>query len=111
MLNNIQLVGRCGQEPDIRFFESGAVNCKFTLAVNQNRSNTKPDWFNIELWGKTAEIAAQYVKKGSLLGISGSLEIERWSDRATGEPREKPVVKATTLNLLGSKAENDNESN
>jgi single-strand DNA-binding protein len=111
MLNNIQLVGRCGGEPEIRYFDSGAVNCKFTLAVNQNRSNTKPDWFNIELWGKTAEIAAQYVKKGSLLGISGSLEIERWSDRATGTSREKPVVKATVLNLLGSKAENNDLGN
>jgi single-strand DNA-binding protein len=111
MLNNIQLVGRCGGDPEIRFFESGAVNCKFTLAVNQNKRDAKPDWFNIELWGRNAEVAAQYVKKGSLLGISGSLEIERWSDRATGESREKPVVKATVLNLLGSKAENNDLGN
>jgi single-strand DNA-binding protein len=107
-LNVVSLVGRVGTEPDVRYFESGSVVCKLTLAVNRaSRNNDQPDWFNLELWGKNAEIAAQYVKKGSLVGISGSLKFDHWKDRATGMDRNQPVVRVDRLDLLGSKRDNE----
>jgi single-strand DNA-binding protein len=104
-LNLVNLVGRAGRDPEIRYFESGSPPlCELTMAVNRpTRRDDQPDWFNLKIWGKTAEVAANYVKKGSLIGIQGSLRIETWSDPNTGAHRSKPVILVNRLDLLGSK--------
>ena len=107
-INTINLVGRAGREPDVRYFESGSIVANFTLAVNRRSRDEEPDWFNLEIWGKQAQIAADYVKKGSLIGITGSFKIDSWKDKNTGEDRYKPVVRVDRLNLLGSRKESDN---
>ena len=106
-LNNVTLVGRCGGEPNVRYFESGSVVCNLTLAVNRPTKDDQPDWFNLEIWGKTAQVAADYVKKGSLIGISGNLKMEYWNDRSTGVQRSKPVVRVNRLDLLGSRRDTE----
>ncbi|MBD2386711.1 single-stranded DNA-binding protein [Cylindrospermum sp. FACHB-282] len=107
-INIVTLVGRVGTDPDMKYFESGSVKCKLTLAVNRrSRNNDKPDWFNLELWGKTAEVAGNYVRKGSLIGIKGSLKFDTWSDRQTGANRSTPVIQVDQLDLLGSKRDGD----
>jgi single-strand DNA-binding protein len=107
-LNLVTLVGRVGGDPNVRYFESGSVVCNLTLAVNRRSRNAEqPDWFNLELWGKTAEVAASYVRKGSLIGVSGSLKLDQWQDRATGTQRSKPVIRVDRLDLLGSKRDTD----
>lgn len=108
-LNVVNLVGRAGAMPEIVHFESGTVKCKLPLAVNRrSRNNDKPDWFNLEIWGRTAEIAGDYVKKGSLIGIQGSLKIETWSDRNDPtKQRSRPVILVNRLDLLGSKRDTD----
>jgi single-strand DNA-binding protein len=107
-LNIVHLVGRAGRDPEVRYFESGSVKCSLTLAVNRPTSKSdEPDWFNLEIWGKTAEVAANFVRKGSLIGVQGQLKIENWSDRATGANRSKPVIKVDRLDLLGSKRDSD----
>ena len=107
-INTINLVGRAGREPDVRYFESGSIVANFTLAVNRRSRDEEPDWFNLEIWGKQAQIAADYVKKGSLIGITGSFKIDSWKDKNTGEDRFKPVVRVDRLNLLGSRKESEN---
>ena len=102
-LNTITLVGHAGRDPEIRFFESGTVVAHFTVAVNKPGRDEPPDWFNIEIWGKQAQVAADYVRKGSLVGIVGRMTSEQWTDRNTGEVRSKPLVKAERLALLGSR--------
>ncbi|MGB3510398.1 MAG: single-stranded DNA-binding protein [Microcoleaceae cyanobacterium] len=107
-LNVVTLVGRVGGDPNVKYFESGRVVCNLTLAVNRPTSKSdQPDWFNLEIWGKTAEIAADYVRKGSLIGVKGSLKFEYWEDRNTGANRSKPVIRVDKLDLLGSKRDND----
>ena len=106
-LNSVTLVGRVGRDPDVRYFESGSVVANFTMAVNRRNREDEPDWFNLEIWGKQAQIAADYVKKGSLIGINGSFKLDTWKDRNTGEDRSKPVVRVDRLELLGSKRDND----
>lgn len=107
-LNVVNLVGRAGTNPDIKYFDSGSVVCKLTLAVNRRtRNSDQPDWFNLEMWGKTAEVAGNYVRKGSLIGIQGSLKIETWTDNKTGKERSKPVIRVDRLDLLGSKRDVD----
>lgn len=103
-LNVVTLVGRVGGDPDVKYFESGTVKCKLTLAVKrQTRNSDEPDWFTLELWGKTAEVAGNYVRKGSLIGVKGSLKFDSWSDRSTGANRSAPVIQVDKLELLGSK--------
>lgn len=107
-LNVVTLVGRVGGDPDVKYFESGTVVCKLTLAVNRRTKNSdQPDWFNLEIWGKTAQVAADYVRKGSLIGVTGSLRFDRWQDRNSGANRSKPVIRVDLLDLLSSKRDNE----
>lgn len=107
-INVANLVGRVGRDPEVRYFESGSVVANLSIAVNRNSRDSEPDWFNLEIWGKQAQVAADYVRKGSLLGITGSFKVESWTDRATGEERSKPVIRVDRLDLLGSKRDADN---
>ena len=106
-INSVTLVGRAGRDPEVRYFESGTVVANLTMAVNRRNRDDEPDWFNLEIWGKQAQVAADYVKKGSLLGITGSFKIDTWNDRSTGQARHKPVVRVDRLELLGSKRDSD----
>ena len=108
-INAVTLVGRAGRDPEVKYFESGTVVANLTMAVNRRNRDDEPDWFNLEIWGKQAQIAADYVKKGSLIGITGSFKMDSWKDRNTGEDRQKPVVRVDRLELLGSKR--DSETN
>ena len=102
-VNSITLVGRAGRDPEVRYFESGSMVANLTLAVNRRSRDDEPDWFNLKIWGKQAQVAADYVRKGSLLGIIGSFKLDRWTDRSSGEERTKPVIRVDRLELLGSK--------
>lgn len=107
-LNVVTLVGRVGGEPDVKYFESGSVKCRLTLAVNrQTKNSDQPDWFNLELWGKQADVAANYVRKGSLIGVKGSLKLDTWTDKNSGAARSSPVILVDRLQLLGSKRDNE----
>ena len=109
-INSVTLVGRAGRDPEVRYFESGTVVANLTMAVNRRNRDDQPDWFNLEIWGKQAQIAADYVKKGSLIGITGSFKLDSWKDRNTGEDRNKPVVRVDRLELLGSKRDSENSN-
>lgn len=107
-LNVVTLVGRVGTEPNIKYLNSGSPVCNLTLAVNRwTRNGKETDWFNLEVWDRTAEIAANYVRKGSQIGVKGSLKFDYWSDNNTGSPRSKPVIRVYQLDLLSSKQDND----
>jgi single-strand DNA-binding protein len=104
-MNNITLVGRAGRDPEVRYFESGTMVANFTLAVNAYKKDEAPDWFNLTIWGKQAQVAADYVKKGSQIAVSGRMTSEKWTDRTTGEEKSKPVVVVERITLLGRKNE------
>ena len=109
-INSVTLVGRAGRDPEVRYFESGTVVANLTMAVNRRNREDEPDWFNLEIWGKQAQVAADYVKKGSLIGVTGSFKMDTWKDRNTGEDRNKPVVRVDRLELLGSKRDSENSN-
>jgi single-strand DNA-binding protein len=107
-LNLVTLVGRAGRDPEVKYFESGKVVCNFTLAVRRRSSKTdEPDWFDLELWDKNAEVAANYVRKGKLISVRGTLKFDHWQDRNTGVQRSKPVIRVDELELLGSKRDEE----
>lgn len=106
-LNIVHLVGRVGGDPDVNYLNSGTSVCKLSLAVNRRTSKSdQPDWFKLELWDKTAEIAANYVRKGSLIGVEGKFYIDTWTDR-DGRQRSTPAIRVNRLELLGSKRDNN----
>jgi single-strand DNA-binding protein len=102
MVNSVMLVGRAGRDPEMRYFESGRVKTTFSLAVNRPTKERETDWFDIELWGRQAEVAGEYVRKGSLIGIEGRLDFSRWT-ADDGVKNVRPYIHGTNLRLLGSK--------
>ena len=102
-LNNVQLIGRLGRDPETRFTPTGKKVCQFTLAVNR-RGGDEADWFNIEAWGRLGEICQQYLAKGSLVYIGGRLRTERWQDDK-GETRHSTRVVARQMQMLDRKPE------
>ncbi len=102
MVNSVTVVGRAGRDPEMRYFESGRVKTTFSVAVNRPTKEKETDWFDIELWGRQAEVAGEYVRKGSLIGIEGRLDFSRWTDDG-GVKHVRPYIHGVNLRLLGSK--------
>lgn len=103
MVNSIVIVGRLGQDPEIKYFESGSVKAKFSVAVDRGfKENKTTDWFSVEVWGRTAEFVGEWVKKGSLVSVTGTLETNRYNDQA-GNLKEWPYIKAADVSFVGSK--------
>jgi len=105
-MNSVVLVGRAGADPEIKYFESGRMRSTFNLAVDRPVKRTEgqdtTDWFRIEIWGKDAERAKEWVRKGSLLGIQGRLEISKWTDK-NGQKQEMFIISASNFRMLGSR--------
>lgn len=104
-MNSAVIVGRAGQDPEVKYFESGKVKTSFSLAVNRWDPKTKSevaDWFNIDVWDKQAEFAGEYVKKGRLVAVDGRIAINKWTD-ATGSEKQRFNIVANNVRLLGSK--------
>ncbi|MCI5824102.1 MAG: single-stranded DNA-binding protein [Candidatus Gastranaerophilales bacterium] len=100
-------MGRCGQDPEMKYFESGKVKTTFSLAVNRWDSKTKSeitDWFNVELWDKQAEVAGEYVKKGRQVALDGRLAVSNWTT-PQGENRTRYLIRGNNLRLLGSRSD------
>lgn len=107
-MNTVTIVGRVGRDAseDFKSFDSGKTKARFSVAVNRWDSKTKSevtDWYNVEIWDKQAEFAAEYVKKGRLIAIDGFIANNRWVDKTTNNEKEAFFIKANTIRLLGSK--------
>jgi len=103
MINSVVVVGRVGQDPEMKYFESGKVKTSFSVAVNRwSKEGEKTDWFNIELWDKPAEVAGEYVKKGRQVAVEGRLDVSAWTDNE-GNKRERYFIRGNNLRLLGGK--------
>lgn len=85
-LNKVLLIGRLGQDPEMRYTPSGKPLTKFRMASDRNwttaegEKKSETEWFNIVAWGKLAEICNQYLKKGQQVYIEGRLHTRRWQD-------------------------------
>ena len=104
-MNTAIIIGRAGQDAEIKYFESGKVKTTFSLAVNRWNSKSKEevtDWYNVEVWDKQAENAGEYVKKGRQVAVDGRISISKWTDQ-TGEERERFLIVANNIRLLGSR--------
>lgn len=109
-MNNVNLIGNLGKDPEIRYQESGLCIAKFSLAYNRVQKGEKTtDWFEVTAFGKTAETVANYVKKGEKVAIEGRLQQEKWVDRESGGNRSRVVLICNSLTLLGGKEKAEGE--
>ena len=107
-LNTATFVGRAGRDAEIRYLENGKSVANFSLAVKRRKKDSDPIWIKIEVWGKIAQIAADYVKKGSMVGVTGEVDLDSWTDKA-GASRSQLKLTANDLRLLGSKSDSQQQ--
>ena len=106
--NKVQLIGNLGNNPEIITLESGKKLAKFSIATNENYKNaqgekvTNTEWHNLVAWGKTAEIAENYLEKGKEIAIEGKLTTRSFDDKE-GNKRYITEVVVSELLLLGTK--------
>ena len=110
-MNIVTLIGNLGQDPEMKYFESGSKVTKFSLALNSyNKKEEKEvtDWVNCEAWNKTAELIGEYCKKGNKLAVEGCLKTQSWEDE-NGNKRSRTFVLVGRVEFLTPKKQ-DTES-
>jgi single-strand DNA-binding protein len=108
MINNVVLVGRLANDPEMKYTQSGMPITSFRLAVDRGRKNEagedQTDWLNIVAFQKTAELVAQYCDKGSLVGIEGRIQSRTWEGQ-DGKKNYSVEIVANNVRFLESRAE------
>ena len=110
-VNKVILVGRLGRDPETRYTSGGQAVANFTLATDEtykDRSGERQkrtEWHRIVLWGKLAEIAQQYLKKGQLVYVEGRLQTRQWEDKRDGQKRSTTEIVGNVMRMLGGRAE------
>lgn len=105
-VNKVILIGNLGRDPEVRFTQGGTPVANFTMATTERwndpsgEKKEKTEWHRIVVWGKQAEIAGEYLRKGRPVYIEGSLQTREWVDR-DGNKRYTTEVRAQRLQLLG----------
>ena len=103
-INRVFLVGRLTRDAELRFTTAGTPVGKFSIAVNRSKKNgdqwdEEVNFFDIVLWGKTAEALSKYLTKGKQVAIDGELRQSRWEQ--DGQPRSRIEIHAGNIQLLG----------
>jgi len=100
------LIGRLGKDPEKKALPSGTAVCKFSVATDEkftDRSGEKQErteWHNVVAWGKLADICAQYLTKGKLVYVEGSIRTDTWDDKESGAKRSRTEIVASGVRFL-----------
>ena len=106
--NRVILVGNLTRDPDLRYIPSGVAVCEIGLAVNDRRKNANGEWIeettfvDVTLWARTAEVASEYLSKGSPVLIEGRLKFDTW-EAQDGQKRSKLRVVGERMQMLGAR--------
>lgn len=111
MVNKVILIGNLGRDPEVRSTPSGQPVATFSVATNRRwkgrdgERREETEWHNIEVWGRLAEVAGQYLRKGSRLYVEGRIKTDSWDDRETGAKRYKTKVVCENFQMLSGRGE------
>jgi single-strand DNA-binding protein len=112
MMNRVVLVGRLTKDPDLRYTPNGVPVATFTLAVNRNfkkeNGEQEADFINVVVWRKPAENAANYLKKGSLAGVDGRIQVRTYEQ--DGKRQYFTEIIADSVQFLDTKSRNESEN-
>ncbi|GHD65605.1 single-stranded DNA-binding protein [Jeongeupia chitinilytica] len=109
-LNKVILIGNLGRDPEVRYLPNGDAVCNFSIATTENwkdksgQKQEKTEWHNITMYRRLAEIASQYLKKGSSVYIEGKLQTRKWQDKQTGADRYTTEIIADQMQMLGGRS-------
>lgn len=116
-VNKVIILGRLGQDPEIRTTASGTQVANLNVATNERGPKQADgsyqdttEWHKVILFGKTAEIAGQYLQKGSQVYIEGRLQTRKWQDQ-NGQDRYSTEIVANEMQLIGGKQEGQGQQN
>jgi single-strand DNA-binding protein len=108
-VNKAILVGTLGKDPDHKFLPSGAAVCNLSVATSEKwkdkatgEQQERTEWHRVSMFGKVAEIAAQYLTKGSQVYLEGKIQTRKWTDKE-GKERYSTEIIADQLQMLGGK--------
>ena len=108
-VNKVILVGNLGRDPEMRYMPSGDAVASFSIATTDNwkdkngQKQERTEWHRISMFGKQAEIAGEYLKKGSSVYIEGRLQTRKWQDKE-GNERQTTEVVADRMQMLGGRS-------
>ena len=109
-VNKVILVGRLGRDPETRYTGGGQAVANFSIATDETykdrngEKQKRTEWHKIVVWGKQAEIAQQYLKKGSLLFLEGRIQSREWQDKE-GQKRTSFEIVASNFRMLGGRGD------
>lgn len=112
-LNKVQIIGRLGADPELRYTASGKAVANFSMATSEKwakdgETNEKTEWHKIQVWGKLAEICGKYLTKGSMAYIEGRLQTRKYEDR-DGVTRYITEINAHSMILLGGNSKDQED--
>jgi single-strand DNA-binding protein len=108
-VNKVILIGNVTRDPEVKFTPKGSAVADVGLAINRNytldngEKREETIFVDVELWGRLAEIAGEYAKKGRPIYIEGRLRMDTWEDKASGQKRSRMKVVGENLQLLGGR--------
>jgi single-strand DNA-binding protein len=108
-VNKVILVGRLGQNPEVKYTPSGAAVANFSVATNESwtdksgQKQERTEWHRVVVWGKLAELCQQYLTKGRQCYVEGRLQTRQWQDK-DGQTKYTTEINATTVQFLGGGA-------
>ncbi len=107
-VNKVIIVGNLGADPETRYAPSGDAICTIRVATTDRwkdkasgEMKEATEWHRISFFGRLAEIAGQYLKKGSQVYVEGSLRTRKWQDKETGQDRYSTDIRGDTMQMLG----------
>ncbi len=110
-VNKVILLGRLGQDPELKYTPGGAPVCNFSMATTeswtdkQGQKQEKTEWHRIVVWGKLAELCNQYLSKGRQAFVEGRLQTRSWDDK-DGSKRYTTEIMANTVQFIGAATAN-----
>ena len=114
-VNKVILLGRLGQDPELKYTPSGTAVCNFSIATSESWSDKsgqkqeRTEWHRIVVWGKLAELCNQYLSKGRQAFIEGGLQTRSWEDKQ-GQKRYTTEINAKSVQFIGAPSNNNRSS-
>lgn len=108
-VNKVIILGRLGQDPELKYTPGGMAVCNFTVATSESwadkagQKQERTEWHRIVVWGKLAELCNQYLTKGRQAFIEGGLQTRSWDDKS-GQKRYTTEIVAKTVQFIGGAA-------
>ncbi|MDA7888534.1 single-stranded DNA-binding protein [Akkermansiaceae bacterium] len=110
-VNKVMLLGNLTRDPEIRYTPKGTAVTDLGMAINRIRTGDNGErieevtYVDVTLWGRTAELAGQYLSKGRSVFIEGRLQLDQWDDKATGQKRSRLRVVGENMQFIGGQGQ------